>query len=149
MATGILGWSLPGSVEYRAGSLLPITFWITNPTDSVRSYQIFMALFDESGSVIPGTTGAVSIDGVDTFEVGAGETVTLTGSFRMDYSNVSLHASLYDVESGEMAIGLVAFLEQPPGIEEQISPVTAFASGVLVLGAVGMLVSRISRGMRR
>jgi hypothetical protein len=142
MTTGSLEWNLPERVTHRAGDVLTITFRITNPTASPRSYQIFMALFDPgTGSVITGTTGPISIEGVNTFEVGAEGELTLVAPLKIDYSNALVQAALYDVESGEMAVGLQSVLEEPPGLGEQIAPITGFASGVLVLGLVSGMVT--------
>jgi len=141
MLTGSLEWSLPERVTHRAGSILTITFRITNPTTAPRSYQIFMVLFDPgTGAVIEGTTGRISIDGEDTFEVAAESELTLVALLKIDYTNANMHGSLYDVQSGEMAIGLQTLLEEPPGVGEQIAPIIEFASGVMVLGLVGGMV---------
>ena len=50
-------------------------------------------------------------------------------------------AALYDVQSGEMAVGLQTILEPPPGVGEQIAPITGFASGVMVLGLVASMMT--------
>jgi hypothetical protein len=145
MATGSLEWNLPEQVTHRAGSLLTVTFRITNPTPTSRSYQIFMALFDpSSGSVIAGTTGPISVNGVDTFEVEAEGELTVVAPLKIDYSNALLQAALYDVQSGEMAVGLQATLVAPPSAGEQIAPITSFASGVMVLGMVAGMMSGIA-----
>jgi len=137
MLAGSLEWSLPQRVAHRAGSVLTITFRITNPTAAPRSYQIFMALFDPgTGAVIEGTTGPISIDGENTFEVGAEGELTLVAPLKIDYSNAFIQAALYDVESGEMAVGLQTVLELPPGLGEQVAPITELASTVMVLGLV-------------
>ena len=142
MATGSLEWNLPERVAHRAGNVLTITFRIANPTAAPRSYQIFMALFDPpTGNVIGGTTGPISIDGVNTFEVAAEDELIMVAPLKVDYSNAFIQAALYDVESGEMAVGLQSVLEQPPGAGEQIAPITGFASGVMVLGLVTELVT--------
>lgn len=146
MLTGSLEWSLPERVAHRAGGVLTITFRVTNPTAAPRSYQIFMALFDPAtGNVIAGTTGPISVDGLDTFEVAAEGELTVVAPLKTDYSNALLQAALYDVQSGEMAVGLQAYLEQPPGAGEQIAPITGFASGVLVLGMVVSMMTEIGR----
>ena len=146
MLAGSLEWSLPQRVAHRVGSVLTITFRITNPTAAPRSYQIFMALFDPAtGAVIAGTTGPISIDGVDAFEVAAEGELTLVAPLKIDYSNALLQAALYDVQSGEMAVGLQAYLEPPPGVGEQITPITGFASGVMVLGMVASMMTDIGR----
>ena len=146
MATGSLEWNLSERVTHRAGSELTITFRITNPTAAPRSYQIFMALFDPgTGAVIAGTTGPISINGGNTFEVEAEGELILVASLKIDYSNALAQAALYDVESGEMAVGLQTYLEQPPGVGEQIAPITGFASGVLVLGMVASMMTEIGK----
>ena len=146
MLTGSLEWSLPERVAHRAGSVLTITFRITNPTADTRSYQIFMALFDPgTGAVIEGTTGPISINGLDTFDVEAEGELTLVAPLKIDYSNALAHASLYDVQSGEMAVGLQTVLKEPPGIGEQIAPITGFASGVMALGLVASMMTGIGR----
>ena len=65
---------------------------------------------------------------------------------KIDYSNAFIQASLYDVESGEMAVGLQSVLEQPPappGLGEQLAPIIGFASGAMVLGLVtGMVIGK-------
>ena len=144
MATGTLEWDLPERVVHRAGAVLTITFRITNLSAASRSYQIFMALFDPAtGNVIAGTTGPISIDGVDTFEVAAESELTLMAPLKIDYTNANMHGSLYDVESGEMAVGLQTLLEEPPGVGEQLAPIIEFASGVMVLGLVtGMVIGK-------
>ncbi|GAI57359.1 unnamed protein product, partial [marine sediment metagenome] len=64
--TGTLEWDLEQRVLHPAGSVLSITFRITNLTDEARLYQIFMAMFDPTtGAVIEGTTGSISIDGIN------------------------------------------------------------------------------------
>jgi hypothetical protein len=150
MATGSLEWDLPEQVTHRAGSVLTVTFRITNPTAVPRSYQIFMALFDPaSGSVIVGTTGPISVNGVDTFEVGAESELTVVAPLKIDYSNALLQAALYDVQSGEMAVGLQTTLVEPPGVGEQIAPITSFASGIMVLGMVTGVVSYLASNIGR
>ena len=105
-----------------------------------------MALFDPgTGSVIEGTTGPISIDGEDTFEVAGESELTLAAPLKIDYSNALAQAALYDVQSGEMAVGLQSLLEQPPGVGEQIAPITGFASGVLVLGMVASMMTEIGK----
>jgi hypothetical protein len=140
MLTGSLEWSLPQRVVHQAGAVLTITFRIANTTAAPRSYQIFMALFDPgTGNVIAGTTGPISIDEEDTFEVAAESELTLVAPLKIDYSNAFIQAALYDVQSGEMAVGLHSTLEQPPappGLGEQVAPITGFASTVMVLGLV-------------
>ncbi len=146
MLTGSLEWSLPQRVTHRAGAVLTITFRLTNPTAAPRSYQIFMALFDPgTGNVIAGTTGPISIDGLDTFEVAAEGELIVVAPLKIDYSNVFIQAALYDVVSGEMAVGLQSVLEQPPGAGEQIAPIIGFASGVMVLGLVASMMTEIGR----
>ena len=149
MLTGSLEWSLPQRVAHRVGAVLQVTFRITNPAAASRSYQIFMAMFDPgTGNVIAGTTGPISIDGVDAFEVAAEGELTLEAPLKIDYSNAFIQASLYDVESGEMAVGLQSLLEQPTGaggLREQIAPITGFASGVMVLGMVTSMMTKIGR----
>ncbi len=149
MQTGALEWSLPQRVSHRAGAVLRVIFRITTPTAAPRPYQIYLALFDPAtGAVIAGTTGPISIDGVNAFEVeGEGE-MTLTAHLRIDYSNSLLQAALYDVQSGEMAVGLQSYLEQPPGLPEQISGITGFISSVMVLGMVTGTVSGIVKSGR-
>ncbi len=150
MLTGSLEWSLPERVSHRAGSVLTITFRITNPTPSARSYQIFLALFDPAtGSVIAGSTGPISVDGTDTFEVAAESELTVVAPLRIDYSNALLQAALYDVQSAEMAVGLQTFLEEPPGVGEQILPIATFAAGVMALGLVAVMVTDMAGKMRR
>lgn len=127
-----------------------MTFRISNPTAAPRSYQIFMALFDSaSGAVIAGTTGPISINEVDTFEVEAEGELTVVAPLKIDYSNALLQAALYDVQSGEMAVGLPALLEQPLGAGEQIAPITGFASGVMALGLVTGMVADVITNMGR
>ena len=146
MLTGSLEWNLPERVTHRAGAVLTITFRVTNATATPRSYQIFMALFDPgTGNVIAGTTGPISINGLDTFDVEAEGELTLVAPLKIDYSNALAHASLYDVVSGEMAVGLQTVLEESPGIGEQIAPITGFASGVMVLGLVASMMTGIGR----
>ena len=149
MLTGSLEWNLPERVTHQAGAVLTITFRITNPTAVPRSYQIFMALFDPAtGNVIDGTTGPISIDEEDTFEVAGESELTLVAPLKIDYSNAFIQASLYDVESGEMAVGLQSVLEQPPappGLGEQVAPITGLASGVMVLGMVASMMTEIGR----
>ena len=146
MLTGSLEWSLPQRVTHRAGAVFQVTFRITNPTAAPRSYQIFMAMFDPAtGSVITGTTGPISIGGLDTFEVAAEGELTVVAPLKIDYTNVLLQAALYDVQSVEMAVGLQSYLEQPPGVGEQIAPITGFASGVMALGMVASMMAGIGR----
>ena len=146
MLTGSLEWSLPQRVAHRAGDVLTITFQITNPTAAPRSYQIFMALFDPgTGNVIAGTTGPISVDGVNTFEVAGESELTLVAPLKIDCSNAIAHASLYDVQSGEMAVGLQTVLEEPPGIGEQLAPITGFATGVTALGMVASMMIDMGR----
>ena len=143
--TGTLEWNLAQQVVHRAGSVLPITFGITNPTDEARSYQIFMAMFDPTtGAVIEGTTGAISINGVSTFEVDGQSQLTLVAPLRIDYSNALLQAALYDVEANVMSIALQAYLEQPPGVGEQIAPIASFAGGVMALGMVATIFTEVA-----
>jgi len=150
MLTGSLEWSLPERVSHRAGSVLTVIFKIANPTPSARSYQIFLALFDPaSGSVIAGTTGPMSIDSVNTFEVAAESELTVVAPLRIDYSNALLQAALYDVQSAEMAVGLETVLEEPPGVGEQIAPITDFACGVMALGLVAVMVTDVAGKIRR
>ncbi len=150
MLTGSLEWDLPERVTHRAGSVLQVTFTITNSTADPRSYQIFMALFDPAtGAVIAGTTGPISIDGEDTFEVAGESDLTVVAPLKIDYSNALAHASLYDVQSGEMAVGLQTVLAEPPGIGEQIAPLTGFASGVMALGLVAGMVTDMTAGLGR
>jgi hypothetical protein len=150
MLTGSLEWSLPERVTHRAGSVLQVTFRITNPTAAPRSYRVFMAVFDPAtGSVIAGTTGPISIEGVDTFEVAGEGELTVVAPLKIDYSNALLQAALYDVQSGEMAVGLQALLEQPPGIGEQILPIIGFASGVMALGLVAGVVKDMATNIGR
>ena len=149
MLTGSLEWSLPERVSHRAGSTLTVTFGIINPTPALRSYQIFLALFDPaSGSVIAGGTGPISVAGTDTFEVAAESELTVVAPLRIDYSNVLLQAALYDVQSGEMAVGLQSILEEPLGVGEQIAPITDFACGVMALGLVTGMVTNIAGKIR-
>ena len=149
MLTGSLEWSLPERVTHQAGAVLTITFRIANPTTAPRSYQIFMALFDPgTGNVIAGTTGPISIDEEDTFEVAGESELTLVALLKIDYSNVLVQAALYDIESGEMAVGLQSTLEQPPappGIGEQLAPITGFATGVMALGLVASIMTGIGK----
>jgi len=146
MLTGSLEWSLPQRVTRHAGAVLQVTFGITNPTSASRYYRIYLALFDPgTGAVIAGTTGPISIDGLDTFEVAAEGELTLVAPLEIDYSNALLQAALYDVQSGEMAVGLQAYLEPPPAAGEQIAPITGFASGVLVLGMVASIMTDMGR----
>ncbi len=68
---------------------------------------------------------------------------------KIDYSNAFIQASLYDVESGEMAVGLQSVLEQPPappGLGEQVAPITGLASSVMVLGLVAEMVADMTAG---
>ena len=142
--TGTLEWNLAQQVVHRAGSVLPINFQITNSTEEARSYQIFMAMFDPAtGAVIEGTTGPISINGVSTFEVEGQSQLTLVAPLRIDYSNALLQAALYDVEANEMSVGLQTYLEQPPGVGEQIAPIASFAGGVMALGMVAMIVGEV------
>ena len=146
MLTGSLEWSLPQRVAHRAGAVLQVTFRITNPTAAPRSYKIYLAMFDPAtGAVIAGTTGPISIDEMDTFEVAAGGELTVVAPLKIDYSNALLQAALYDVQSGEMAVGLQSLLEPPPGVGEQIAPIIGFASGVMVLGMVASMMTEIGR----
>lgn len=146
MLTGSLEWSLPEKVTHRAGDVLEVTFHLSNPTSEARSYQVFLALFDAAGgSAIPGTTGPITIDGADTFEVAAEGERTLAAPLKIDYTNAVMQASLYDVQSGEMALGLQARLEAPAGAINQLSPLMGFASGVLALGLVAGMVSNMTR----
>ncbi len=145
MQTGSLEWNLTDQVTHRAGDVLTITFRITNPTTFSRSYQIFMALFDpNTGAVIEGTSGPISIDGENTFEVAGEGELTLVAPLKINYSNVLASASLYDVQSGEMAIGLRTVIVAPPGIGEQIAPITGFATEVMALGLVATVVTGIT-----
>ncbi len=148
METGTLEWDLLSRVTHQAGSILPTTFRIANPTGLVRTYRIYLALFDASGAVIDGTTGALDINGEDTFEVAAESDLTLLAPLRPDYSNALLQAALYDVQSGEMAVGLQANLVQPPGFAEQIAPVVGFASSVMTLGMVAGMMSGMGKARR-
>lgn len=142
--TGTLEWDLAQQVIHRAGSVLSITFQITNPTDEARLYQIFMAMFDPTtGALIEGTTGPISINGVSTFEVEGQSQLTLVAPLKIDYSNALLQAALYDVEANVVSIALQTYLEQPPGIGEQIAPIAGFAGGVMALGMVATIIAEI------
>ena len=146
MATGSLEWDLPQQITHRAGSVLTVNFRISNPTEATRAYQIFMALFDpDAGNVIAGTSGPISINDMDTFEVAAEGELTLVAPLKIDYSPALLQAALHDVTSGEMAVGLQTLLEEPPGIGEQLVPVTGFAAGVMALGLVASLMKGVVR----
>lgn len=148
MTTGSLEWNLLQRVSHRPGEVVTVDFLITNLTGAARAYQIFMALFDmASGGVIAGTTGPISIDGVDAFEVPGDSQTEVTACLKVDYSDVYLQAALYDVESGEMAVGLQTILEPPPGTTEQMVPVISFASGVMMLGMVAKSITGVMAGM--
>ena len=146
MQTGTLEWDLSERVIHHAGGVLQVTLRIANPTAVSRLYQVYMALFDPTtGSVIDGTSGPISVEGVNSFEVDRDSEQTVVAPLKIDYSNVLLQAALYDVQSGEMAVGLQALLELPSGVGGQIEPVTGFASGVMALGMVtGMVTDMIT-----
>ncbi len=157
MATGSLEWDLAEKVDHRAGDVLTINFTITNPAAEARTYQIYMALFDpDTGSVITGTTGPIAVGGVDVFEVAGNSQLTLEAALKIDYSNANVQAALYDVTSGEMAVGLQAFLKQPEEVEEPVGEpvvesvmpeITGLAVGMMALGMVGMMMSGVTQGM--
>ena len=154
MATGSLEWDLAEQVNHRAGGVLTISFTITNPTAEARTYQIYMALFDPAtGSVIAGTTGPRTVGEANVFEVAGNSQLALEALLKIDYSNVNAQAALYDVMSGEMAVGLQSFLKQPEEIEEPTGePVTAeitgLAVGMMTLGMVGMMMANMGKGIR-
>lgn len=137
MATGSMEWDLPAVVRYHAGDVLTVGFTIANPTDAARQYSIYLALFDLQGSVIPGTSGPIALDGQQV-SVPAGEDLLLRVQLRIDYSNCIMQAALYDVETGEMGTGLQATLEEPPELGEQLAPLL---SGLAVLPALGLALS--------
>ena len=134
METGELGWSLPHVTAHHAGSLLNITFEITNPTAAERQYQVYIGLFDLSGPVI--TTFPLP----DTFAVAGGSTQLFTVSIRIDYSNCILQGSLYDIETGRMGATLQTILEQPPSPIEQVSPVITGVTGLALVGMVAGII---------
>ena len=136
METGELAWNLTQKTAHRAGSVLSITFTITNPTTVEKQYQIWIGLFDVSGPVI--TTFPLP----DTFTVAANSEQTFTVSVKIDYSNCVLQASLYDIETGEMGAALQTILEQPPGVIEQFS---SAITGMMVVGMIGAIIPGMLR----
>jgi hypothetical protein len=142
METGRLEWDLGARTSHSAGSYLSVAFKITNPTAGERSYRLWVGLFDLSGPVI--TTFPLP----DVYIVPANAERTITVSFKIDYSNCMLQASIYDIETGEMGAALQTILEQPPSPIEQVSPAITAVAG---LGLVGMLcvgISRVVKGGR-
>lgn len=137
METGEMGWSLTPVTAHGAGSILNITFEITNPTVAERQYKVYIGLFDLSGPVI--TTFPLT----DTFAVAAGSTQLFTVSIRIDYSNCILQGSLYDIETGRMGASLQTILELPPGVGEQIAPIVSFAGRVMVLSMVASIFTEV------
>ena len=134
METGELAWSLTQRTAHQSGSVLSITFTITNPTTVEKQYQIWIGLFDVSGSVI--TTFPLP----DTFTIAGESEQTFTVSVKIDYSNCILQASLYDIETGEMVAALQTILDQPPSVIEQMSPVLM---GAMVVGVIGAFVPKV------
>jgi len=134
MGAGELEWNLTEKTPHRAGSLLNITFKITNSTANERQYKIYIGLFDLSGPVI--TTFPLP----DTFTIGANSEQTFAVSTKIDYSNCILQASLYDVMTGEMGAALQTILEQPPNIIEQTSPVLMW---MMVIGIIGTFMPTV------
>lgn len=148
MDTGSLEWNLADQAVHQAGGVLEVTCRITNPTPLARSYRIYMALYDpETGNALAGSTGAISLDDIDTFEVADESQLDILVPLQIEYSNVLLRGSLYDVGSGEMATGLQCLLVPPPGMEEQIASVSSFTSGVITMGLVSELVGEMITGM--
>jgi len=134
METGELAWNLAQRTAHRAGSVLSITFTITNPTDIEKQYQIWIGLFDLSGPVI--TTFPLP----DTFTVAGDNSQSFTVSVKVDYSNCVLQASLYDIETGRMGAALQTILEQPPSLIEQTAPAI---TGVMVVGMMGAVLPMV------
>ena len=147
--TGTLEWALEQRVLHPAGGVLSITFRITNLTDEARLYQIFMAMFDPTtGAVIEGTTGSISIDGINTFEVEGQSQLTLVSPLRIDYSDALLQAALYDIQANEMSIALQTYLEQPLSPVEQGSPALVGVVAVGLVGLAGSLLLALVGGKR-
>lgn len=155
MLTGSLEWDIGEQVSHRAGDILSINFTITNPTADARSYQIFMALFDPAtGSVITGTTGPITIGNTNVFEVAGGSELSLEAAFKIDYSNAVIQAALYDIQTGEMAVGLQSVLVEPPenGLpaadDMGMTGITGFVAGIMLLGMVAGMMTNLADGMR-
>jgi len=136
METGELAWNLTQRTAHRAGSVLSITFTITNPTSVEKQYQIWIGLFDLSGPVI--TTFPLP----DAFTVAGDSSQSFTVSVKVDYSNCVLQASLYDVETGMMGAALQTVLEQPPSPIEQTAPAV---TGMMVVGMMGAVLPMVLR----
>jgi len=129
---GSLSWNLLQKTAHNAGSTLSITFKIRNPSAADRQYQIYLGLFDLSGSVI--ATWPLP----DTITVEGSSEKLVSPSVKIDYSNCILQASLCDVQTGGMGAALQTILEQPPSPIEQVAPVITAVSSIM---AVGMIVS--------
>lgn len=141
MQVGKLGWNLTGETSHQAGSILQFIISITNYTSVERQFKVWIGLFDQAtGAVIE--TGALP----EVFSVAGESEQSFSVSIRIDYSNCIMKANLYDIETGEMSIGLQTILEQPPSLVEQFSPMLGMVGAVLVLGIVGSFIPRMLKG---
>ncbi len=140
MLAGKLGWNLAQRLSHRAGDILQFTATITNTTDTLRQYRVWIGLFTLEGTVI--TTFPLP----DYFNLLPQEEAAFLVSAKIDYSDCIMQASLYDIETGEMGAALQTILEQPPSTIEQVSPIFGIVGAVLALGIVASFVPKMLKG---
>ncbi len=96
---GDVFWNLMPSTIYVAGTELPCTVYVANPTDEDREYMLSIAVW-RNGSVI--TEYSVRVDNIVWFPVDADSVISLPGALVVGYSDVALVMSLYEREQGDV-----------------------------------------------
>ena len=147
LQTGILEWNQPERQAYQAGASLSLSMVVSNPTAVVREYQLYLGLYDpDTGQLIEGTGGLILVDEKETFSVAAGGYVELQGSLTLDYTNVILAISLYDVAEGALASQVATLLEGESSMWEGIMPLMG---GVLAIGMMGAMIPMTTKMFKK
>jgi len=96
---GDVFWSLLPSMVYVAGTELPCTVYVANPTDTDREYMLSLAI-TRAGELV--TEYPVRVDDLTWFPVDAESVISLPGALVIGYSDVALVMSLYEREQNSV-----------------------------------------------
>ena len=96
---GDVFWNLMPATAYVAGTELPCTVYVANPTDEDREYMLSLAI-SRAGAVV--TEYPIRVDDLVWFPVEANSVISLPGSLVVGYSDAALIMSLYEREQNEV-----------------------------------------------
>jgi hypothetical protein len=155
-ALGDVFWSLQPALVYVAGTEIPVTIYVANPTDEDREYALSARIQREGRTVIE---YPIRIDDLVWFPVEKQNAIRLPGSLRLGYTDSALVLELYERQSNQVVDSVSAALTSAgtqalpglpglPPVPTPTEPSTDMFSSIFTVMMVMVMMTMMTRVMK-